>query len=288
MELYQLQYFLAIADTKGFTKAADRLFVSQPSLSAGIKKLEKELGVLLFDRGGRQVTLTPAGQFFHERARKILTEHESVIRDLQAFQGLPLLRLGALCTLRIATLAALIRDFRSRFPYVSIELRNGSLEEVQAWLQQGDIDVAMTLVPPDDCSDSCCLFSQSLLLAVADSHPIAQWSVFDLAELDDVPFIERIKCEILRPRAPQMFGALGIQPRAVYRADNEEWVISLVQSGMGITIMPQWRDLTGVTYLPIIDTKLSRSVGLQWRTSQRAEHIVQFCDYASEHDWQVR
>ena len=148
----------------------------------------------LFERGGRQVTLTPAGHFFQERARRILTEHEAVVRDLQAFQGLPLLRLGALCTLRIATLAALIHEVRCRHPYISFELRNGSLEEVQAWLQQGEIDVALTLVEPDSGPNNHFIFSQQLSIAVADSHPVASWKIFDLAELDDVPFIERIKC----------------------------------------------------------------------------------------------
>ena len=122
MDIYQIRYFLAIVETGGFTKAAERLLVSQPSLSAGIKKLERELGVILIERGGRKAILTPAGQFFLTKAQSILAEYQSALNELKTFKSQPILRLGLLRTSRISSFARLIGVFRQTYPQVAIEL----------------------------------------------------------------------------------------------------------------------------------------------------------------------
>jgi DNA-binding transcriptional LysR family regulator len=144
MDLYQLHYFLAIVETGGFTKAAERLFVSQPSLSAGIKKLEQELGVVLFERGGRRAVLTTAGKFFLTKATTILSEYQSTLRELKEFHQQPTLRIGTLRTIRIASLATLIRDFQTQYPNVLFELLDGTVNELHTWLEDGEIDLAIT------------------------------------------------------------------------------------------------------------------------------------------------
>lgn len=287
MDLYQIRYFLTIAETGSFTKSAEQLYVSQPSLSAGIKKLEQELSVTLFERGGRRVLLTQAGRLFQEKAQAILAEYQAVRHDLEQFKDCPTLKLGTLHTIRGADLARLIGAFREEYPNVAIELHNGYLKDLQDWLEGGEIDLAITwLRDRDDPQTSISLFHQPLTLAVPQSHPFANYNSIHLTELDNQPYIERLNCEFWRTY-PKMFEAVGVKPKMVYAANNEEWVISLIRAGMGMSIMPIWRDLTDVTYVPLVDLSLSRAVGLRWRTHQMSEPVLWFRKFATTHDWQV-
>lgn len=287
MDLYQIRYFLAIAETKSFTRAAERLFVSQPSLSAGIKKMERELGVTLFERGGRKVLLTSSGDFFLEKAQNILKEYQSTLDAFQDFKERPVLRLGTLHTIRGSNLARLIGAFRQKHPNVIIELHNSHLEELTASLEEGKIDLAITSISPNEVSKTCQkLFEQKLLLAVSPEHSFAHRNSINFADLEGEPLIERVHCELWRAN-PKMYEEAGINAQVVYWADHEEWVISLIQVGLGISIMPVWQDLTSIVYIPITDANLNRTIGLKWRSQQESEVVDWFRIFATSHDWQV-
>jgi DNA-binding transcriptional LysR family regulator len=287
MDLYQIKYFLAIVETGGFTKASERLFVSQPSLSAGIKKLEQELGVILFERGGRRAVLTPAGQFFLEKAKAILSECQSVLQEMKSFRSQPVLRLGVLQSIRIGSLARLISAFRQEHPHVAIELRDGSPKELLYWLEKGEIDLAMTVLHnANKTENSLTLFRQRFALAVASTHPFAQRKSIRLADIEGQPYIDRLHCEMWEG-AKQACETQGIHRQIVYRADNEEWVISLVAAGLGITIMPDWQEPPEVTYIPFSDWTVYRTLGLIWRVRQGAETIAIFRSFAASHAWKA-
>ena len=285
MDINQIQYFLAIVETGGFTKAADSLFISQPSLSIGIKRLERELGVTLFERGGRRVVLTPAGQFFLESAREILERYQFARNELRSFRTQPTLKLGVLRTFRIEDFSNMIAVFREQYPNSVIELKDGTVKDLYFWLEQGEVDVTVTeLNSLGDTETSLVLFEQEFLLAVPRNHPFASKDQVSLAELDDQPFIGRNRCKIWG-KAPQLFEAEGIEPRVVYLADREEWAISMIQSGLGITIMPVWKDLSDIVYVPIAEMNLSRIVGMKWRVSQNSDIVKQFRLFAAQYPW---
>ena len=287
MNLEQVRYFLAIAETGNFTQAAERLFVSQPSLSSGIKKLEQELGVTLFERGGRRTQLTPAGQLFLEKAQKILQEYELALYQLRDFQKRPTLRLGILCTLSIASISGLISAFRKQYPEVTLELRDSHVDNLSCWLANREIDLAVTaLEDSEDPQTSLKLFDQRLLLAVPSAHPFAQRKTINLSELDDQPYIERVNCEFWRA-SPQMYESAGVEPHIIYRADSEEWVISLIQAGWGMSVMPEWQNLTGIVYLCVSEINLNRTVGLKWRKQNNLEVVNLFRSVAAKYDWQL-
>jgi DNA-binding transcriptional LysR family regulator len=285
MDIYQIRYFLAIVETGGFTKAAERLFISQPSLSVGIKKLEQELGVILFERGGRRAVLTPAGQFFLTKAQTILTNYQDVVHELKTFKSQPVLRLGLLRTIRISSFARLIGAFRQAHPHVAIDLQDGGAVDLQERLAAGDLDILVTGVDElEPSGNSLALFRQRIAVAVANTHPLAQRKSIRLSELDGEPFIDRIHCRA-RALVQRQFAALGLQQQVVYRADNEDWVIALVAAGLGITIMSEWQDLTGITYIPISDLTAERTIGLVWRIAQDNDAVSAFCKFAASHDW---
>jgi DNA-binding transcriptional LysR family regulator len=285
MDLYQIRYFMAIAETGGFTKAADRLFVSQPSLSAGIKKLEQELGVTLFERGGRRAVLTTAGKFFLEKATIILQEYEATLRKLKEFQQQPTLRIGTLRTIRIATLAELLSSFQKQHPTVLFELLDGTVSGLQEWLEVGEIDLAITVLEQEDCKTSLPLFQQRRMLAVSTTHPFAQRGSVRLADLQAQPFIRRSHCE-LYSETERLLESKAIQSPIVYRAEHEEWVMALVAAGLGITIMPEWKNESAIAYVSIADLPLQRTIGLAWRTGQTSIIVEQFRAFAVSHKWQ--
>ena len=121
MDLYQIRYFLTIAETGTFSRAAERLYVSQPSLSAGIKKLEQELGVMLFERGGRRTVLTAAGRTFQQKASVIMTHYQEAIQELKGFEDDATLRIGVLSSMRVSLLAKLVSSFQQYHPQVTLE-----------------------------------------------------------------------------------------------------------------------------------------------------------------------
>lgn len=286
MEIYQLQYFLAIAKKGSFTKASESLYVSQPSLSSGIKKLEKELGVALIERRWRGIKLTPAGQLFLGKVEKIISDYQSTIETLRNFQSRPVLRIGMLCTLQVKVVIKIIQSFRELYPEVTVELCDTHFDELNDWLAQGEVDIAVTnLMAKPDATTTHLLFQQRLLLAIPNTHPLARKKEVMLAELEDQPFIERIKCEILTKQSPSIFEASGVTPYIVYRADHEEWVITLIQSGLGISIMPEWDDIEGITYVPLAKMRPVRKIGLQWNGQKNFELVNLFRAFVAEGTW---
>lgn len=277
MNLDLLRYFLAIAETGNFTRAAERTLISQPSLSSGIKKLERELGVILFERGGRLTQLTPAGQVFLEKAQKILQDYELALYQLRDYQKQLSLRLGVLSTLSIASVSELIQRFRQHHPDVILELQSSHLDNLNFWLADKAIDLAITVLDEaNDKSENCLtLFRQRLLLAVPSTHSFAQRSMIVLQDLDNQPYIQRINCEFWRA-SPEIYELAGVTPNIIYRADCEEWVIALIQAGLGMSIMPEWPNLSGLVYQPVAELDLNRTIGLKWNPRDRLDVVDLF------------
>ncbi len=287
MDLYQIQYFLTIAQAGSFNKATEKLFVSQPSLSAGIKKLEKELGIALFERTGRGVILTSAGKIFHNKAQKILAVYQSVREEINEIKDKPTLQVGTLHSIRSVYLARLIGKFTQKYPNVNIKIMHGYLPDLHEWLEQGDIDIAITWLADNDKSQNCLpLFHQPLKLAVHKNHPFASNKSICLTDLDGQAYIERTNCEFWHAQ-PGMFNAAGIEPLFVYASNNEEWVISLIQAGLGVSIMPVWSNLKNIVYVPIFDLSLSRVVGLRWRNQQKIGVVERFRKFTSSYSWSI-
>ncbi len=287
MNLEQIQYFLAIVETGSFTQAAEKLWLSQPSLSSAIKKLERELGVTLFERGGRRTKLTLAGEVFLEKAQQILQDYEQALHQLRDFHKQPTLRLGILSTLSIASVSGLIRCFRQQHPDIIIEIRNSHVNDLNNWLAEKEIDLAVTVIDEtDNPQTSLKLFDQRLLLAVPNNHPFAQRNRLDLSELNNQPYIQRINCEFWRSD-PQIYESAGVYPNIIYRADCEEWVISLIQSGLGISVMPEWQNLSGIVYVNVEGVNLKRKVGLKWNSRDNLNVVHLFSNIAAQQDWQL-
>jgi DNA-binding transcriptional LysR family regulator len=202
MNLNYLKYFLVVAETGSFTKASERLFITQPSLSVSIQKLEESLGVKLFKRQKnqrKQTLLTSSGEFLLDKARDILNQFESLKTELNDNGFIyRMLKIGTLHTLPIVHIARLISDFGKALPNTVIEQVSGNIAELQDWLEKSDIDLAITVLPEgkENGRTSQILFQQNYLAAITEEHPLAKRTALSLSDLDGLPYIDRAKCEV--------------------------------------------------------------------------------------------
>src|SRR4051812_38840193 len=174
MELHQLRYFVAVAETGNFTRAAERSNVSQPSLSQQVLNLEKEVGHKLFHRLGRKAVLTEAGNAFLERARRILFEGENAARELSDHPSLGRrITVGAVQTVMPYLLTPFIAQCREQHPNLQIDAREDFRANLVRAVVEGDIDLALIPLPIKDHRVSIePLLTEPLLLTVGKNHPI--------------------------------------------------------------------------------------------------------------------
>lgn len=257
MELRQLRYFVAIAEEGSFSRAAERLHVSQPPLSTQIKSLEDELGVPLLERSNRGVTLTAAGTVFFEEVRAVLARLEHARgKTLQAGHGdVGMLSVGFVSIADYSILPPALKDFRARYPLVEVQLHELTTDAQIRELRAARLDLGIGLAPVDEPDlEFKRVMREELILAAPSGHPLLKGEgAIDLRTLAKANFI-------IPPRdvAPGLYDLItshcrvcGFAPRITQHARQMQTVIGLVSSGMGFALVPSSvRNLkrTGVQY----------------------------------------
>ncbi len=241
MELHQLRYVLAIADTGNFTKASQAMFVSQPSLSQQVAKLEKELGHRLFHRLGRRAVPTDAGAVFIERARRIIFEVDNAASEIRDDPDLGRqITVGAIQTVAPYILPDLIQRCREQYPNLQISTYEGFRGDLIAGVLDGNIDLAIVALPHNDPRLSVePIFSEPLLLAVGRNHPLATKRTFTVADLAEETFIMMGRSSTLTEQVSQFCGEHDFEPRIGYRCGQVTTLKALVGLGLGIAILPR-------------------------------------------------
>jgi DNA-binding transcriptional LysR family regulator len=244
VELRQLRYFVAVAEERHFGRAAKRLRLSQPPLSAQIKGLEEELGVKLFQRSTRQVALTDAGRTFLERAEGIL---EAIEEAKEAAKGADegvrgRLEVGFISSATLGLLPPAIRLFRERFGGVEIELRElTSAQQIDA-LYAGEIRVGLVRLPlraPGLRFEP--LQEESFLVALPSGHPLEALESVPLEAMVDQPliFFTRQLMPSLHAQIVELFQRVGAFPNVVQHAVHLQTIVGLVASDVGLAILPE-------------------------------------------------
>ncbi len=263
-----MRFLVAVVDAGGVIKAAERLYLSQPSISAGLKALEQELGRPLFDRSvapNRPLRLTPAGRRFYRRALDILKQCEAARADfLGEGRARRRLRMGVLDTLPQETVAAMSRLLAERGTDVQMDLWEGSAERVAGWLAQERVDVAWSNVA-DLTPNSLVLWREPLVAVVAPDHPFARMGGrIAVRDLGSQPFVHRSRCELDAVGRAQLKAA-GVVMDVRARVEREDLAFRLIRSGAGFTLAPRSLvpdDLVAVT---VSGLAVMRSIGFQWQ-----------------------
>jgi LysR family hydrogen peroxide-inducible transcriptional activator len=287
--LRQLRYFTALADTLHFGKAAEQCFVTQSTLSAGIRDLEEALGARLAERTKRRVVLTPLGQEVCERAQAILRDAED-IKSLTARYRKPLsgaLRLGIIPTIAPYLLPHALPGIRAAHPALELILIEDQTERLLQALRDGRVDVVLMALPwPSAEFTSLTLFSDPFQLACPKAHPLAKRDQICANDIADEPLLLLADGHCLREHA---LAACAFKGRAAQRGLEGASLMTLTQmvaGGLGITLLPQMAIDAGLARLcelavvPLRSNSNARDIGLVWRkTSGRDEEFEKLGEY---------
>jgi len=241
MEIHQLRYFVAVAETGNFTRASERCNVSQPSLSQQIINLESELGHKLFHRLGRKAVLTDIGINFLERARRILFEIETASKEIKDNPGIERrIDVGAIHTLMPYLLPIIIANVRRKHPDLIIHAREDFRTPLVKAVMDGYLDMAIVASPVTDARAAVePLFTEHLLLAVPEKHPLAAQSTVTGADLKNETFVLLGHSSSLTTQIQQFCGTHDFEPTIGYRCGQIDTVKSFLAMGLGISILPQ-------------------------------------------------
>jgi DNA-binding transcriptional LysR family regulator len=279
MELRHLRYFVAVAEELSFTRASERLFIAQPSLSTQMKQLELELGVELFNRSRRTIRLTDAGRVLLDDARQVLAQVDQTVELVRRVGsgGSGQLSIGFVPSASNLVLPRMLDTFRRDFPDVELFLREMPPDEVRRSLHERRIDVGFLMVPFDDETLSCeTIVSEPLIAAIPAGHPLARARSVTVASLAAEPFILPRQYSIPGYQARVLLACerAGVEPRVVQK---DIWlmqtVIALVAGGIGVALVPaseQHLHREGVVYRALDDDVPTVDIGVAWRRDDRS------------------
>jgi LysR family transcriptional regulator, transcription activator of glutamate synthase operon len=288
MELLQLHYFRTVARLEHVTRAAEELTVAQPALSKTIARLEAELGVSLFDRRGRRVSLNTCGRAFLRHVERIFMEMEEGRQELADLTGLERGTVTvAATTLRL--LPDLLGAFLDRHPGINFRLSQASTAEMQAWLVSGEIDLCLASVPVTGSAiRSVALFTEEILLAVPPRHRLAGRGRIALGEVAAEPFISAKRGYWSRDLTDDACRQAGFIPDIICEGDEPGAIRNLVAAGLGVAFLPTSSRRAGagpeVAWLHITEPVCQRTVSLVWREDRYLSAAVRrFQQFAVEY-----
>ena len=293
LKLKDLRYLVAVAEQRHFGRAAAQCFVSQPTLSAQLKKLEQSLGVQLIERAPHRVALTEAGQAIVSRARLILEATEEVVTLARAHRD-PLagsVRLALLPTIGPYLLPHVVPAVRRALPRLQLRLYEYQTAPMLEKLRGGELDLGILALPVDlEGLESRELYREAFTVAVPEQHPLASHSSIRVADLkqEKLLLIEDGHC--LRDQALEVCGRGGAREEQDFRATSLETLRQMVATGAGITLLPElagrgaYRSARGVALRPFARPAPVRHVGAVWRRrTARQAAIDALCRLISEH-----
>lgn len=277
MNLRDLKYLVALADTMHFGRAAAACFVSQPTLSTQIKRLEEELGVHLFERAPRRVMLTPAGREAAIRARNIVAEVEQLKEAARRSQNpeAGTVRLGIFPTLAPYLLPHVIPNIRLRFADLELLIVEEKTHVLQTQLREGRLDAAVLALPiSDDQLHYEFLFEEPFVLAVPNTHPLQHQSHVSLEDISKERLLLLEDGHCMREQALEVCHITGANEKTEFQATSLETLRHMVAANVGITLLPllavktPFAVMSALRYIPFQGQNMpSRRIAMVWRRS---------------------
>jgi DNA-binding transcriptional LysR family regulator len=270
MKLQHLRFLTAVVDYGGVIKASERLHLSQPTITTGLKVLEQDLGKPIFDRSeksNRPLKLTPDGRRFYQDAIAILRQCDVARANfVDAAQMQNKIRMGIIDTLPQSVITNVVREVRHKLPEVQIEIWEGSSDRVAKWLSQSRVDLAWTNVN-DLSPNAIALWREPLVAVMHPSYKINNnhhVSSISLRDLENLPFIHRSRCELDAVGRAELKAA-GVKLKVKIRAEREDFTFQLIRDGEGFTFAPRSLVPDDLIFIKVLDFTVRRVIGLQWQ-----------------------
>jgi LysR family hydrogen peroxide-inducible transcriptional activator len=292
MNLKDLKYLVALADTGHFGRAAERTFVSQPTLSAQLKKLEQYLGVKLVERQPKKVQLTEAGKQIVVHARRMLDEANQIVA-LGRNSTDPLtgkLKVALIPTIGPYLLPRVMQKIRKTLPHLGLMLYEHRTDGLLKRLHDGEIDVGILALPTAlDGLKSRALYTEVFMLAVPNDNILAGKSTVKVQDLKDQTLLLLEDGHCLRDQALEVCSRVDVREAEDFRATSLETLRQMVVAGLGITLLPElavdspFGSQRGLTVRHFAKPAPMRTVGAVWRkSSTRTAAIFAVCDVLVE------
>ncbi len=286
IELRHLRYFLAVAEELNFGRAAESLNITQPSLSRQIQNLEKELGIILFERNPRQIKLTAPGQIFLTEAEQILLRFDQAIRIIKrANRGeIGQLTVGFQGSSVYDIIPISIKVFRERFPEVEIIMQHMTTSEQLIALSENNLDVGFVTPPITDANlELEILLQEPLVLALPENHPLAAHSEISITALANEPLIlaSRDRGCGLHEQIFDIYQKAGLHPNVVCAAREMQVMLGFVAAGMGISLLPSHVknfQRTGVVYRTLNPEAPITALGIAWKPENITPILLAFLE----------
>jgi DNA-binding transcriptional LysR family regulator len=290
MELYQIRYFLAVADTLNFTRASERSFVSQPALTKAIQRLEETLGGRLFDRTKNSVQLTGLGtallpnlrQIYdgavqaRDRARRLTREHREVVR------------VGVMCTIDFQQLLPAFADSPAGRGEIELSFREGNHEALTDALDQGEIDLGIMGSPHEIPRrfKAVPLFREDYVVAIGDDHRFNGRTEIEMTELHREHYCERVLCEF-SAHIDRLLRAHAVELEVVQQSAREDWIQALVRANFGVAFMPaSIAEAAGLAHVRTGDCPIVREVAVLRQAERPVTPAQQtVIDALAAYDW---
>ncbi len=284
LKLKDLRYLVALADTRHFGRAAERSFVSQPTLSAQLKKLEEYLGVQLIERAPKRVALTAAGEEIVERARRILEASEEIIELARGHRD-PLagrVKLALLPTIGPYLLPNVAGKLRKQLPRLELMLYEYQTIAMLEKLHSGEIDVGILALPVQmDGLESHVLYREPFTVAMPSGHKLSLKPTIRVEDLSHETLLLLEDGHCLRDQALDVCSSTDVHEKQDFRATSLETLRQMVAAGVGITLLPElagrgaYGNARGVVIKPFAKPVPTRTIGAVWRkSSARREAIL--------------
>ena len=266
MEMQQVRYFVALADTLNFTRAAERCNVSQPALTRAIQQLEHELGGPLFHRERGNTHLSELGRMMlpylagvDEQCRAAKEQAKAVKRLEKAT-----LTIGTMCTIGPQLVSNLMIRFQAAHPNVEVRVIDAGAPQMIEMLEKGELEVAIVGVPGElpNSLHQLPVFKERFVILLPPNHRLVAHDEVKAAELDKEPYVSRSNCEVFAPVRKEL-NSRGVYLRQVFSSPRDDWVQGMIQAGLGLGFFPEF----SVTYpdlvvRPLVDPTFYRTVYL--------------------------
>jgi LysR family hydrogen peroxide-inducible transcriptional activator len=292
MNLKDLKYLVALADTGHFGRAAERTFVSQPTLSAQLKKLEEYLGVKLVERQPGNVQLTEVGKEIVVRARRMLVGEEEIValarHNMDPLAGK--LKVGLIPTIGPYLLPRVMLKIRKALPHLGLMLYEHQTEALLRRLRDGEIDLGVLALPiSHEGLESRELYTEAFEVALPNHHPLAAKAAIKLQDLKGETLLLLEDGHCLRDQALEVCSRVDVREAEDFRATSLETLRQMVVAGLGITLLPElavaspFGSQRGMTLKQFVKPAPTRTVGAVWRkSSTRAPAISAVCDILAQ------
>ena len=290
MEMQQVRYFVTLAQTLNFTRAADLCDVGQPALTRAIQQLGHEFGGPLFHRERNNTHLSELGRMmlpYLETVHASTQAAKAAARSAKKIENVTM-TLGAMCTIGPQLVADLIVKFQAEHPDVEVSVVDGEARAMIEKLEKGDLHLSIVGVPEElpDTLHQLPVFSERFVIVIPRNHPWAEKNAIRVCELDGEPYVGRTNCEVFQ-MVTQDFARRGVTTKKVFSSPRDDWVQKMIKAGLGFGFFPEYCVTDpDLVVRPLIEPEYSRTIYLATvRGRPHSPAIGAFVREARRHNW---